>query len=233
MLVYKVTNDISGKSYVGLTSRSVKQRWAEHKRAAKQGSTLPLHYAIRKYGHDNFGIEILEECFDTEHLREREQYWIKTLGTFGSGYNATIGGDGSPGCVLSEKHKRILSEVHCNNQHAKGYRHTDEAKAKIGKASQLRDAIGSKTRGKKLTKDQIDKSRRGHFKAVVQCDNDWNALKYYEGISVAAKFFMPDNIKSAKSGIGRAIRQPRRTAFGCHWRFITCDEKLTSVLITE
>lgn len=92
--IYKITNCITGKSYVGKTICSVDKRWREHKFAAANNRNYPLYRAMRKYGIENFKIEEIE-CCSADILSEREIYWIKELGTFNNGYNATLGGDGT------------------------------------------------------------------------------------------------------------------------------------------
>ena len=91
--IYLITNQINGKQYVGQTSFSLQQRFKTHyydalKETAKH---RPLYSAIRKYGIDNFTISLIEE---TDFPNEREQYWIKKLQTYETGYNATLGGEG-------------------------------------------------------------------------------------------------------------------------------------------
>lgn len=93
--IYKITNQINNKIYIGKTIKSIKERFNEHK---KKASTYPNRYlydAMNHYGYDNFTIEVIEECLD-EYLNEREIYWIATLQSNNSkiGYNLTIGGDG-------------------------------------------------------------------------------------------------------------------------------------------
>lgn len=56
---------------------------------------MPLYFAMRKYGIENFTISCLEEVGDESTLSEREQFWIKYYDTYNNGYNATRGGDGS------------------------------------------------------------------------------------------------------------------------------------------
>lgn len=95
--IYKITNLINKKPYVGKTVNTISARWAKHKNEAfNQNSASLIHCAMRKYGIENFIIEELEKCSD-EFLNEREQYWIKTINSHfknGYGYNMTIGGDG-------------------------------------------------------------------------------------------------------------------------------------------
>mgnify|MGYP006339067933 CR=1 FL=1 len=94
--IYKITNDVNGKVYIGKTLRSVEKRWKEHIQDSKREHTesRPLYRAMNKYGIEHFHIETLEECVD-EIAEEREVFWIKEYNSFGSnGYNATVGGDG-------------------------------------------------------------------------------------------------------------------------------------------
>lgn len=92
--IYKITNTINGKSYIGKTKKTFEVRFKEHIQESKKErcKDRPLYRAMNKYGVDVFTIEVLEE---TDNPVEREKYWIEFYGTFGSnGYNATKGGDG-------------------------------------------------------------------------------------------------------------------------------------------
>lgn len=92
--IYKITNQINGKSYIGKTERSIEVRWQEHLRHTKElAERLPLYKAMNKYGLENFKIEQIEEC-DNDVLDDREIFWIKQYGTYGNGYNCTGGGEG-------------------------------------------------------------------------------------------------------------------------------------------
>ena len=98
--IYKITNLINQKIYIGKTIDSIYNRFSKHKYEAiyHPERTSPLHAAIRKYGPDNFIIEKVEEC-NNEILSERERYWIKFYNSYEDknvGYNATPGGEGNP-----------------------------------------------------------------------------------------------------------------------------------------
>lgn len=92
--IYKITNIINQKSYIGLTTRTVEERWQEHLRAMQNyKEKRPLYSALYKYGISNFTVETIEEI-NNEQLEEREKYWIAYYDTYYNGYNATLGGDG-------------------------------------------------------------------------------------------------------------------------------------------
>lgn len=92
--IYKITNKINQKVYIGLTCRSVEQRWLEHlKNVNNLKEKRPLYSAIAKYGEESFLIETIEEVED-DFLGEREIYWINFYNSYYNGYNATLGGDG-------------------------------------------------------------------------------------------------------------------------------------------
>lgn len=95
--IYKITNKINLKSYIGESVR-INARWLEHKRKAFNKEVYPKEYekalykAFRKYGLENFDFEIIEQC-DKDLLLEKEIYYIKKYNTFEKGYNETSGGD--------------------------------------------------------------------------------------------------------------------------------------------
>lgn len=89
--IYKITNMINGKSYIG-QSIHIEQRWEEH--LYKSSGCSLIKYALHKYGKENFDFSIIEECQQTK-LNEREQYWIQFYDSFNSGYNLTLGGGGA------------------------------------------------------------------------------------------------------------------------------------------
>lgn len=110
MLIYKATNLINGKVYIGQTTKSLEERKAYHKRDAKRINTY-FYRAINKYGWENFKWEILEDDISTrEDLDDREKYYISLYDSFDNkekGYNTQSGG-----ChfEVTEEEKRSRSE---------------------------------------------------------------------------------------------------------------------------
>lgn len=91
--IYKITNIINGKSYIGQTIQDVKDRFYQHcaTKCSKAVLNMAIHRAIEKYGKSNFTIEVIEEI-DSTNLNDREKYWIKYYNSYNNGYNSTEGG---------------------------------------------------------------------------------------------------------------------------------------------
>ena len=91
--IYKITNKINGKSYIGQTIQNVKERFYQHcaTKCSQAVLNMVIHKAITKYGKSNFTIEVIEEVEST-NLNDRERYWIKYYDSYNNGYNSTEGG---------------------------------------------------------------------------------------------------------------------------------------------
>ncbi len=97
MLVYKITNNVNGHGYIGITQCALAKRWREHLCAARTGSDKRLYRAMRKYGTDNFSIAVLKEATSFEELQRFECELViehNTHAKNGQGYNLTAGGEG-------------------------------------------------------------------------------------------------------------------------------------------
>lgn len=139
--IYKATNLLNGKIYIGQTKSSIAHRKAQHNwRANKKYSTCAFTLALAKYGWQGFRLQVIEECA-IELLNEREMFWISALNTrCPSGYNLTPGGNQYEASAetrrkISEAHKgKIIPEWHREavSKANKGRPLSDEHKAKIG-----------------------------------------------------------------------------------------------------
>ena len=91
--IYKITNTINSKSYIGQTIQNVKERFYQHcvTKCSKAVSNMAIHRAIKKYGKSNFTVEVIEEVEST-NLNDRERYWIRYYDSYNNGYNSTEGG---------------------------------------------------------------------------------------------------------------------------------------------
>ena len=93
MIIYKITNLINQKIYIGLTTCTLKERWQNHKGCVKS-DPRHLYRSMRKYGIENFKIEIVEETDSLEKLAQLENYYINLYNSRDPnvGYNLSAGG---------------------------------------------------------------------------------------------------------------------------------------------
>lgn len=121
--VYKITNLINGKVYVGITGERYLARRFWHHANRKRSSGAYLHWSIQKYGVDNFRMEVLFEF--AHHIdaktKERELISLWQLNRHkhpaGNGMNLTDGGDGSYGCKHSDE---SIAKMSGSNNHNYG-----------------------------------------------------------------------------------------------------------------
>ena len=111
--VYKITNKITGKVYIGITNQGAGARYRHHWYEARIGEPAPIHRSMAKYGEENFTLEIIDFADTYEELKEKEKYWIKQYDSMNreKGYNLTEGGDGTFGRTHSEETKKKMSEA--------------------------------------------------------------------------------------------------------------------------
>jgi group I intron endonuclease len=116
--IYKITNKVNGKIYIGLTTTTVINRWLGHINASKS-SDKHLYCSMRKYGIENFLIETIDQTDDIKKLGELERYYIKYYDSTNTekGYNMTRGGesnqlDGNPRAKLTEEDVIRIREIY-------------------------------------------------------------------------------------------------------------------------
>lgn len=122
--IYKITNLVNGKVYIG-QSKDIYNRYnSKHKYAYKQNkvSHYHLYQAFQKYGLNNFSIEVVELC-QKEKLNEREIYWIKYYDSYNNGYNMTPGGTFFSPKVFSKETEEKRKQTREKNQSLKSENH--------------------------------------------------------------------------------------------------------------
>jgi len=88
-LIYKATNKVNGKVYIGQTKKGLKSRRYKHERDKRD---MAIVNAINKYGRRNFKWSVLKYCNSREDLNRMEIFYIKKYNSFTDGYNRTRGG---------------------------------------------------------------------------------------------------------------------------------------------
>lgn len=96
MAIYKITNNLDNKIYIGQTIQQDPMRRIKFHFKDYISNHGYIHRAIKKYGHQNFSIEILENTTDPFLLNKLETYNISYYNCMSpNGYNHTAGGDAS------------------------------------------------------------------------------------------------------------------------------------------
>ena len=215
--IYKITNNINGKIYIGKTMRSIKQRWKEHLANIKKEEckNRPLYRAINKYGVENFSIEKIEECSDII-LSDREKYWIEYYNSFKNGYNATKGGDGSPYIdrkLVIETYKQIQN---CKKTAEILNIHIDSV-YKILKSNNIE------------RKSSQEISKECSSKPVYMLNKkDLRILKVFASMKEAAKYIQEQtnnntDLRGMASHIREVCQGKRKTAYGYNWKFLNYE----------
>ena len=91
--LYKITNLVNNKSYIGITKLTLDQRLLIHISHSKNPK-YPIQYAINKYGSENFSIELLNESEDRTYISQLEEPTILEYNSRENGYNVAMGGIG-------------------------------------------------------------------------------------------------------------------------------------------
>lgn len=192
--IYLITNLINGKQYVGQTVQGYLKRWENHCRNASSNSNHYIQYidkAIKKYGCENFKIELLETV--PIHLKdEKEIYYIDLYDTYNKGYNNTIGGDINP--MFDEK----VKTKHLNIMRSDNVRQKMSKSVKAAYTPQLRKWFSnhSKNIWNSWTLDQKEKCIQGlrnynnsKKQRVAIVDKNDKILKEFECAADACKYF--------------------------------------------
>lgn len=131
MIIYKITNKISGKAYIGQTVQPLDRRWSKH--CSLASSCHALNNAIKKYGKNNFTVETLYIAKNIEELSKKESYYIEYFNTVSpNGYNLTSGGE-IP--VFSEECRKKMGEAKSGPNHPLwNKKHSEDTKKKMSEA---------------------------------------------------------------------------------------------------
>lgn len=217
--IYKITNKINNKVYVGKTIYNVQKRWRQHIQESKKerSKNRPLYKAINKYGVENFIVEIIEEC-DVSQLSEREIYWIQLYRSYvgwkpNQGYNATLGGDGKFYCDYDKIYQLWLNG------------HTfQEIQTITGYAKEtIRHALID---NKIATLEIRKRSNERRYRKIIMLDIKTNAeIKTFATIISGATYIKnmtgaQATVHSISTNIQRVCQGERKSAYGYSWKYL-------------
>lgn len=225
--VYKITNKINNKSYIGITTRGLENRWKEHLSVANNKNSKDYNAlfkkAIRKYGESNFLIELLENCNSIEEMKQKEIFYIKKYNSYafssnGWGYNSTLGGDG----VFGYGTKAVVRINPLTCELEEYYDSIKEAENFNGRGVQECCANNKKYHNKKIfmyyedykNKDinELQEYIDNHYNIVCQLDLDGKLIKEWLSPSEPK-----EQMNYSQANISSCCTNKRKQANGFQW----------------
>lgn len=219
--VYKYTNLVNGKIYIGQTIESLEMR-AGHN-GYKYRKCTYFYNAIKKYGWDKFTVEILQDNLTREQANEFEIKYIKLFNSQDPNIGYNISDGGNTNSVLRKK----VYQYTLNGKFVKEWESLSEANRYYNTNSieviNKRSSAGYQWKYEKF--EQIlpisNPNNTGKHKKVYKYDLDGNFICEYDSISEAARD--NGNIKGFKH-ISLCCNNKRRSAMGFRWSFILVDK---------
>ena len=204
--IYKITNIINNKLYIGYTTATLKERMRRHKNDDINHNTL-LGRAIKKYGWENFKYEVVVYEDDKEKLLELEQYYIKYFNSkMPNGYNMTDGGE----------------KLYRENNPFYGHRHNEKTKEKISKIASLRTGEKNPFYNHHHTEETKNKIREKNSKKVAMCTDDYKIIKIFNSLKEAGDWCIKQHLtvsQTPSSDICKRCKDSKK-AFGYKWKYI-------------
>lgn len=165
--IYKITNNISGKCYIG-QAVDIRSRLMEHLNASNTGKNV-IYKAIRKYGADNFTCQVLliintfgktKQEIKLE-LNAHEVFYIDLYDSYNSGYNMTPGGDSGR---LGMKHtKDTILKIKASHKNYKPKCAYDASKITYGYDLLTKTLLECETIAEMSHKTTVDYRSIGHI----------------------------------------------------------------------
>ncbi len=225
MIIYKITNTINLKAYIGQTIYSLEERWSQHN--SKSSGCVAIASALLKYGKENFTIEIMAICNSLEELNKKESQFIKEQNTISPyGYNLTSGGEGK---TLTQEVKDKISKANKGRVHSEAFRQmrkdiqtgkspSEETKIKMSaaasgksKSDTHRANISKAKMGNKLP-EYARQSIRLKLQKPIKCDQ---TNQIFASASHAAK-----ELKIGKSTIMKILKKRKPYFKGLSFSYI-------------
>lgn len=210
MIIYKITNILNGKIYIGQTIQDLKERWYGHCRSISNCTAIAR--ALKKYGKDNFTIEQIDQADSLEELNKKEVEWISRFSsnTKGIGYNLTTGGMNA---IPSEETKaKMRGPRPALSLKQMGKKVSEETKRKMSEAhigkvfsKETRERLSKAHTGKKFSLESVRKMSEAHKKTILCVNNN----TIYNSAADAALA-----LGLNRSGIYGVLQKKRNSTYG-------------------
>lgn len=220
--IYKYTNKIDGKSYIGQTIRSLKARMGSNYNGYKKCTAF--YRALNKYGLENFDIEILCEV-EIALLDKKEQEYIEKYNSLTpNGYNICDGRDDK--YFERNSNKTKIYQYDTEGNFLQSYDSLASAAKELNISYQAISAVLREERKQtngwiftyELQEVQPVQVKKTHGRKTAQYDLDGNLIAIFNSANEAAIAI------GKNSNAGRNIRSvcygDRITAYGYKWKFL-------------
>lgn len=212
-IIYRANNTINDKSYIGITTNSIKQRQLDHIERALRGEPGKFYEAISKYGEDVFAWEQIDTASDRNQLAAKEKLYVLTYNTKEDGYNSDSGGGIQKAVYQYDLKTKGLIASYPNLSAAASI--INMSKQDISRAClNVNNQLG----GYYWSYEKCDcfiPSRDLRKKIVVQLDLEDNFVAHYKSVSEAA-----ENTGLSKTCISRVCRGERESTRGYKFKYI-------------
>lgn len=225
--IYKITNLINEKVYIGQTTTTIDHRWGQHK--TYRSKRNHLYSALDKYGIENFKIEEISHYTRKtkekliQILNKKEIYYIAKYNSTNPdfGYNISIGGNSNIGTCMAF----AVDAYNLNGELIRSYESTTDAAndlkiciTEVQKCCKGKALVVAKKYVFRYKGEPFDKYNLYHYKRstfVYQFDLDGNFIKKYDNFTQAA-LAVTGNRDSHVAIKNSAIGE-NRTAYNYYW----------------
>lgn len=188
MIAYCITNTINNKKYIGITSKTVAERYKQHRRHARSGSKYPVHCAMRKYGETAFRVEVVAKAASWGELCEAEKRLITENNCMAPfGYNLTLGGEGILGYRYTNEQRAKISAALRGKPNAKvaesNRRRVHSAKSRAKKSARLKEVWASRSASFRARFSEMRKGNKYGKRIEVEIDGECKSLKEWAEVA--------------------------------------------------
>lgn len=211
-IIYKATNIITDKTYIGATSKSIDDRKKDHEQKASKEIGCKFQEAIGTYSPEAFTWEQIDTANDSNELAEKEKLYILKYSSKEEGYNADTGGGIKKSVYQYDSNGNLVAEYNCleNAANAVSAYKTCIGNACLGQNKTCKDFYWSYTY---YIRYPIEKDLRK--KKVLQLELNGEVASRYQSVSEASRF-----TGISKTCIARVCRGEREQTGGFIFKYV-------------
>ena len=219
--IYKVENELTGRVYIGTTSRGSDARIAEH--LSGRGGAKLLQEDIVRLGRENFSASrVLNSIKSSEEAAWYECLMVKRYRSHitDGGYNVTRGGEFLPGFKHDEEFGRVISAALKNVPKSMAHRESLRA-ARLGKYTGTENGFFNQHH----TEESKARISEANSKKVAMLDYEENTLRIFSSLAAAATYLIDSGMTSNKNCNSRISkvclgRPDSLSAYGFKWKYV-------------